>query len=81
MATRHPLVLPDLGLGDMSIAISVWLVPRGATVMEGDRLVEVLADSVTVDLPSPARGVLVETLAAEDDLIVPGQVLGYVEAL
>jgi 2-oxoglutarate dehydrogenase E2 component (dihydrolipoamide succinyltransferase) len=81
MATRHPLVLPDLGLGDMSIAISVWLVPRGATVMEGDRLVEVLADSVTVDLPSPANGILVETLAAEDDLVVPGQVLGYVEAL
>jgi pyruvate/2-oxoglutarate dehydrogenase complex dihydrolipoamide acyltransferase (E2) component len=65
----------------MSIAISVWLVPRGATVMEGDRLVEVLADSVTVDLPSPANGILVETLAAEDDLVVPGQVLGYVEAL
>lgn len=81
MATRHPLVVPDLGLGDMSIAISVWLVPRGATVMEGDRLVEVLADSVTVDLPSPANGILVETLAAEDDLVVPGQVLGYVEAL
>lgn len=81
MATRHPLVLPDLGLGDMSIAISVWLVPRGATVMEGDRLVEVLADSVTVDLPSPANGVLVETLAAEDDPVVPGQVLGYVEEL
>ena len=81
MATRHPLVLPDLGLGDMSIAISVWLVPRGATVMEGDRLVEVLADSVTVDLPSPANGVLIETLAAEDDLVVPGQVLGYIEEL
>ena len=76
---RYSLLLPELGLDDSSIVLSLWLVPLGSEVTEGDRLVEVLADGVTIDLPSPASGVLVEIAAGEDDRLQAGQLLGVVE--
>jgi pyruvate/2-oxoglutarate dehydrogenase complex dihydrolipoamide acyltransferase (E2) component len=78
-AARHPLVLPDLGLPGVSIVASVWLVEEGSAVVAGDRLLEVLAGSVTVDLPSPASGVISQLLVAEEDELEVGQVLAVVE--
>ena len=77
---RHTLSLPDLGLGSREITASVWLVEPGGELNVGDRLLEVLAGSVTVDLPSPASGVLVETLVAEDEPLVIGQPLAIIES-
>ncbi|HWB01352.1 MAG TPA: lipoyl domain-containing protein [Pirellulales bacterium] len=74
---RHPVVMPDLGLENVSL--SLWLVDEGAPVTEGDRIVEVQADGVTVDLPAPVSGVLIETRVDEDEPIVPGQALGTIE--
>jgi pyruvate/2-oxoglutarate dehydrogenase complex dihydrolipoamide acyltransferase (E2) component len=75
---RHELVLPDLDLGEIPITASVWLVDPGQEVVEGDRLLEVAAGNVTVDLPAPASGILTETLVAEDDQLAVGQVLGVI---
>jgi 2-oxoglutarate dehydrogenase E2 component (dihydrolipoamide succinyltransferase) len=79
--SRHLLVLPDLGLPDLTIVASGWLVESGSTVVEGDRLLEVLAGSVTVDLPAPASGILTEQLVSEDDELHVGQVLAIVVAI
>jgi 2-oxoglutarate dehydrogenase E2 component (dihydrolipoamide succinyltransferase) len=77
---RHALAVPDLGLPAGSVKLGQWLVERGAEVTEGDRLVELVAESVTVDLSSPASGVLVELLADEDDTVSLDQVLAYIES-
>jgi 2-oxoglutarate dehydrogenase E2 component (dihydrolipoamide succinyltransferase) len=77
-AATCPIVTPDLDLGDISVVISVWLIPLGAVVVEGDRIVELAAGDVTVDLSAPASGVLLERLAAEDEAIRAGQVLGII---
>jgi len=74
------LVLPELGLGDRPIKVSLWLVGRGSRVVEGDPLVELLAGEATVDLPSPATGVLVKKLVAEDEPVCAGQRLAVIEA-
>jgi pyruvate/2-oxoglutarate dehydrogenase complex dihydrolipoamide acyltransferase (E2) component len=74
---RHKLVLPDLGLPH--VTVSSWLVARGQTVAAGDRVVEVLSDGVTVDLPAPAAGVLIKQFVSEDDPVVVGQELGEIE--
>jgi pyruvate/2-oxoglutarate dehydrogenase complex dihydrolipoamide acyltransferase (E2) component len=58
---------------------SLWLVEEGGAVTEGDRLLEVVAGDVTVDLPAPASGKLVELLIGEEDELVAGQVLAIVE--
>ena len=75
---HHELRLPELGIAGPA-RLSVWLVEDGSEVTQGDRLVEVLAGSATVDLPAPASGVLRQTLTAEDELVVTGQVLGVIE--
>ena len=76
---RHQLILPDLGLGDVPVTASLWLVEQGKRVTEGDRLLEVLADGVTVDLPSPVTGLLVKLLVSEDEQLTVGQPLAVLE--
>ena len=75
---RCELVLADLGLPGVAIHASEWLVELGAEVTVGDRLLEVLAGSVTVDLPAPASGVLSSRLVEEDDELCVGQVLAII---
>ncbi|MEX2558848.1 MAG: biotin/lipoyl-containing protein [Pirellulales bacterium] len=77
---RHELSMPDLGLDDRPITVSLWLVDVGDEVVCGDRLVELSADGVTVDLPAPASGLLVETLVGEDEPLTVGQVLAVIES-
>ena len=78
---RIELRLPELGLGDAMVTASMWLVESGNEVTEGDRLLEVLSGSVTVDLPAPASGRLVETTVEVDEEISVGQLLGVIEAI
>ena len=75
---RTPVHLPDLGAS--GVRLSLWFAEAGDTLFEGDRLVEVLTDGATFDVPSPAGGVLVERRAYLRDVLRTGQVLGVVEA-
>ncbi len=76
---RHALILPELGLTNVTITASAWLSEVGTRVYEGDRLLEISAGEVIVDLPAPATGVLVEQLVGEDDELHIGQTLGMIE--
>jgi pyruvate/2-oxoglutarate dehydrogenase complex dihydrolipoamide acyltransferase (E2) component len=72
---EHRLVVPDLGLGDGEVLVSLWLVPEGAAVSEGDRIVELVAGGVTLDLEAPVSGWLVHQCVDEDAVVAPGDVL------
>ena len=78
MPEHIPILLPELGLGSTPVTASVWLSDVGATVYEGDRLLEVSAGEATVDLPAPASGILLKQLVSEDDVLHVGQVLGMI---
>ena len=75
---RH-VILPDLDLGDQPLVLSLWLVVRGERVSQGESVAEVLAGALTVDLPAPADGFLVEKLVTEGEPIVAGQQLAIIE--
>ncbi len=78
---RVLLVMPDLDLPpQQAVIVSCWLVPLGRAVFEGDRLLELAAGEVTVDLPAPATGRLVEKLVAEGEVVAVNQVLGTIQA-
>ncbi|OHB66837.1 MAG: hypothetical protein A2V70_03925 [Planctomycetes bacterium RBG_13_63_9] len=72
--------MPELGIEDQPIVVSLWLVEQGSRVAEGEPLLEVLAGPATVDLPAPADGVLIEKLVEEDDPLVVGQRLAVIES-
>lgn len=71
------VLLPDLGA--RPAVLSLWLVQPGERVYAGDRLVEVLVEAATFDVPSPVTGRLVAKCAWPDESLVPGQILGMVE--
>jgi pyruvate/2-oxoglutarate dehydrogenase complex dihydrolipoamide acyltransferase (E2) component len=74
------LRLPDLDLPGATITASCWHAQLGQRVIEGDRLLEVLAGDAIVDLPAPASGRLVERSVQADDVLQAGQVLAVIEA-
>jgi pyruvate/2-oxoglutarate dehydrogenase complex dihydrolipoamide acyltransferase (E2) component len=78
---RIPLVAPDFGTGEVPVSVSLWLVPRGAAVLAGDRVVELVAGGVTIDLEAPVSGRLVAHLIDEDEPVTPGGILAEFEAV
>jgi pyruvate/2-oxoglutarate dehydrogenase complex dihydrolipoamide acyltransferase (E2) component len=73
---RIPITLPDIG----PARLSVWFAETGEAVYEGDRIVEVMVEGATIDVPCPANGTLVDIRALTDDALVPGQILGMLES-
>lgn len=57
-----------------------WLKAPGATVANGEPLVEVETDKVTVEIAAPAAGTLGETLKVVDDELSVGDLLGHIRA-
>ncbi|MCI0360653.1 MAG: lipoyl domain-containing protein [Planctomycetaceae bacterium] len=78
---RIELRLPDLDLGTTIVTACSWHAAVGARVVEGDRLLEVLAGEVTVDLPAPASGKLIERSVEVDEQLRVGQLLAVIELL
>ncbi len=78
--TRHAIKVPELELPGVSIVLSAWLINVGDLVVEGDRVAEIVAGAAMFDLESPVTGILVEKLAAEDEQVIVGQVVGMLTA-
>ncbi len=74
------IIAPSGGESVTEATVLGWLVEEGASVSDGDPLLEVSTDKVDMELPAPGTGVLVERLVEEGDTIVPGQILGRVQA-
>lgn len=74
------LRLPNLDLPGVPITACSWHAHVGQRVIEGDRLLEVLAGDAIVDLPAPASGRLIERRVKTDDELQTGQVLAVIEA-
>ncbi|MEX2102690.1 MAG: dihydrolipoamide acetyltransferase family protein [Gaiellaceae bacterium] len=64
--------LPDLGEGVREGEIARWLVEVGQTIVEDDPLVEIQTDKTTVEIPSPAAGLVSQILVEEGQLVPVG---------
>jgi pyruvate dehydrogenase E2 component (dihydrolipoamide acetyltransferase) len=67
--------LPDLGEGLTEGEIARWLVAEGDEIKEDDPLVEIATDKTTVEIPSPAGGVVSKILVGEGDVVPVGTVI------
>jgi len=67
--------LPDLGEGLTEGEIARWLVQEGQEIAEDDPLVEIATDKTTVEIPSPAGGVVSKIVVAEGEVVPVGTVL------
>ena len=77
---QAPVELPDVGMDPgTEMIVSFWFAEEGDEVLEGDRLVEILAGSVTFDVPAPLGGRLLEVRALEEAVVRTGDVLALLE--
>ncbi len=76
---RQRLVVPEFGIAGVPLTLSLWLVPAGARVAAGDRVAELVAGGVTVDLEAPVVGRLVARLVDEDEAVAAGTVIAEFE--
>jgi pyruvate dehydrogenase E2 component (dihydrolipoamide acetyltransferase) len=67
--------LPDLGEGLTEGEIARWLVREGQEIAEDDPLVEIATDKTTVEIPSPAGGVVSKIVVGEGEVVPVGTVL------
>ena len=77
-ATVVPIIVPDLGLGETPVILSLWLVPQGSNVLEGDRVVELATNPATVDLLAPVAGQCVRQFVDENTIVFPGMVIAEI---
>ncbi|MEM7128509.1 MAG: dihydrolipoamide acetyltransferase family protein [Chloroflexota bacterium] len=76
MATE--LKLPDLGEGIEDVTINRWVVSEGASVNEGDIIVEVATDKVDTEVAAPVSGTLLKTNFGEGELVDIDAVLAFI---
>lgn len=74
------VVLPEDQVEGTRSQVQRWLVPVGQAAKRDEPLVEIETDKVTVEVPAPADGVLVEIVAPEGTDVAPGALLGRLQA-
>ncbi|PRY95718.1 pyruvate dehydrogenase E2 component (dihydrolipoamide acetyltransferase)/2-oxoglutarate dehydrogenase E2 component (dihydrolipoamide succinyltransferase) [Hasllibacter halocynthiae] len=78
--TLHDITLPPLGEGVTEATFVEWVVAPGSAFAKGDVIAEVMTDKVAMEIEAEAAGTLREALAAPDEEVAPGAVLGRYEA-
>src|SRR5688572_23718295 len=72
------ILTPTLGESVTEATIAKWSKKAGEAVKKDEVLVELETDKVSLEVASPADGVLSEVLTPEGATVVPGTVLGKV---
>ena len=70
--------VPQLGESIVEATVSRWLKNEGDQVAEGDNLVELETDKITVEVPALASGVLTKRAVNEGDVVTVDQLLGEI---
>jgi pyruvate dehydrogenase E2 component (dihydrolipoamide acetyltransferase) len=74
------VIMPALELAQETGKVLRWIKAPGDTVRKGEPIVEIETDKVTVELESPAAGVLRDVTAHEGDVIPVGQPIAMIYA-
>ena len=71
--------VPQLGESIVEATVSRWLKNEGDQVAEGDTLVELETDKITVEVPALSAGVLSKRAVNEGDVVTVDQLLGELQ--
>ncbi len=72
--------VPPLGESIVEATIAKWLKQPGEAVAQGETLVELETDKITVEVPAFKSGVLAKHLRNEGDVVKVDEVLGEIDA-
>jgi pyruvate/2-oxoglutarate dehydrogenase complex dihydrolipoamide acyltransferase (E2) component len=71
-----PIVVPELGNGDLAVRLGCWLVDVGDEITQGDRLAELVLPGTVFELTATASGRLTRIERANGAAVECGTVLG-----
>ena len=74
------VIMPALELAQETGKVLRWMKAPGDTVRKGEPIVEIETDKVTVEIESPASGVLSQVTAQEGDVVPVGQTIALIAA-
>ena len=72
LSPKWGLTMEDAEVGD-------WLCVVGASVAEGEEILELETDKATGAVEAPCAGVIVEQLVTKGEVVEPGQVVARIE--
>jgi pyruvate dehydrogenase E2 component (dihydrolipoamide acetyltransferase) len=75
------VIMPALGMAQETGKVVRWLRSEGDVLVQGDPLLEVETDKVTVEIEAPAGGTLAGVSAAEGAEVPVGTVIAFVVAV
>src|SRR5919201_410251 len=70
--------MPALGMNQETGRVLAWLKREGETVAKGEPLIEVETDKATVEVESPASGVLAQVTARPGDEVPVGHTVAQI---
>ena len=71
--------VPSLGESDTEATLISWLKDVGDEVHVDDIIAEIESDKITMEITATESGILQEQMAAEEDTVEPGQVIGLID--
>src|SRR5579859_605439 len=74
------VVMPALGMAQETGTLIRWLKEPGQTVAKGEPLMEIETDKATVEIESPAAGVLANVTAQPGDVVEVGKIIALLLA-
>src|SRR5436853_174689 len=77
--TMAEIRVPTLGESVTEATIGKWFKHPGDAVAVDEPLVELETDKVTIEVPSPAAGVLAEIAAKDGETVAVGALLGQIQ--
>ena len=74
------IIMPQLGESIAEGTVVKWLVPVGGAIQKDESLLEVETEKVTLEIPSPATGLLDEIIVHDGQTVPVGTLLARVES-
>lgn len=74
------IIMPQLGESIAEGTIVKWLIPVGGVIQKDQSLLEVETEKVTLEIPSPATGVVSEIIIQQGETVPVGTLLARIES-
>lgn len=74
------IIMPQLGESIAEGTVVKWLIPVGGMIQKDESLLEVETEKVTLEIPSPATGLLNEIIVHEGVTVPVGNVLARIDS-
>jgi pyruvate dehydrogenase E2 component (dihydrolipoamide acetyltransferase) len=76
---RFQMKMPDVSTNDSDVRIVRWLIEPGQAIERGQPLLEVETDKATMEIESPASGVLQDVRSPANDSVGVGHIIAVLE--